>query len=561
MGSVVFIILRRMRAPLITLIVIYAVSVLGLVLIPGVDGNGKPTPPLSFFHAFYFVSYTASTIGFGEIPSAFSDAQRMWATLAIYLSVIGWTYSILTILALFSDKSFQQALAASRFERRVRRLGEPFYLVCGCGETGSLVLRSLDPLGIRCVVLESDEARIAELELEDFRSDVPALVADAAQPQTLLLAGLAHRKCRGVLALTDSDEVNLAVAVAVRLLNPGIPVLCRAEQPEMQTRMLAFGANHVIAPFDIFGESLGQAVHAPACFRLHEWLIGTPGTRQKVAGDPPRGRWVVCGYGRFGRSVVAHLAREGMDIVLLDPDPKAAPGFRVVQGSGIEEAALREAGILGAEGFVAGTDDDINNLSIALAARQLNTGLFMVVRQNQLARQPLFEAFDADLTVIPSEIVAHGCLALLITPLLPEFLQRIKEQDDDWAWALLAHLRMRLGDRVPECWAVCLDPEGAGAVHHWLASTELTLSAILRDPAGREETLAAVPLLLRRDGECHLLPDAGESLRQGDEILFAGQRESRAAQGLLLQNANALSYVATGDEGSQGWLWRQISRQ
>ncbi len=31
---------------------------------------------MSLFHAFYVVSYTATTIGFGEIPNAFSDAQR-----------------------------------------------------------------------------------------------------------------------------------------------------------------------------------------------------------------------------------------------------------------------------------------------------------------------------------------------------------------------------------------------------------------------------------------------------------------------------------------------------
>jgi hypothetical protein len=72
-ASVFFLALRRMRAPLIVLIVIYALSTLGLTLIPGIDAQGQPAPPMSFFHAFYFVSYTASTIGFGELPVAFSE--------------------------------------------------------------------------------------------------------------------------------------------------------------------------------------------------------------------------------------------------------------------------------------------------------------------------------------------------------------------------------------------------------------------------------------------------------------------------------------------------------
>ena len=36
-SATIFVIMRRMRAPLIILIVIFAISVLGLVLIPGQD--------------------------------------------------------------------------------------------------------------------------------------------------------------------------------------------------------------------------------------------------------------------------------------------------------------------------------------------------------------------------------------------------------------------------------------------------------------------------------------------------------------------------------------------
>ena len=39
-SATIFLVLRRMRAPLIVLIVIFAVSVLGLTLIPGQDAAG-----------------------------------------------------------------------------------------------------------------------------------------------------------------------------------------------------------------------------------------------------------------------------------------------------------------------------------------------------------------------------------------------------------------------------------------------------------------------------------------------------------------------------------------
>jgi hypothetical protein len=144
----------------------------------------KPPQPLSFFHAFYFISYTATTIGFGEIPNAFSDAQRMWVIVCIYLSVVGWSYSVITLIGLLQDKGFQNTLTTSRFVRRVRRLKEPFYLVCGCGETGNLICRNFDRLGQAFVVLEKDELRVEELDLQDFKTDTPPWQPMPACPKT-----------------------------------------------------------------------------------------------------------------------------------------------------------------------------------------------------------------------------------------------------------------------------------------------------------------------------------------------------------------------------------------
>ena len=94
----IFLIMRRMRAPLIILIVIFAVSVIGLTLIPGQDADGAPWR-MGFFDAFYFMSYTATTIGFGELPYPFTGAQRLWVMGTIYLTVIGWAYAISALLA------------------------------------------------------------------------------------------------------------------------------------------------------------------------------------------------------------------------------------------------------------------------------------------------------------------------------------------------------------------------------------------------------------------------------------------------------------------------------
>ncbi|MEJ2468939.1 MAG: portal protein, partial [Campylobacterales bacterium] len=60
-NTALFLIIRRLRVPMFVLITTFAISILGMVLIPGVDDQGRPYH-MTFFDAFYFITYTASTI-------------------------------------------------------------------------------------------------------------------------------------------------------------------------------------------------------------------------------------------------------------------------------------------------------------------------------------------------------------------------------------------------------------------------------------------------------------------------------------------------------------------
>lgn len=558
MNSIFFLVLRRMRAPLILLIGIYAVSVLGLTLIPGVDANGAAAPPLSFFHAFYFISYTATTIGFGEIPTAFSDAQRLWVTLCIYLTVIGWSYSIVTLLALLQDKGFRNTLVASRFARRVRRINVPFYLVCGCGETGGLICHTLDLLRQAFVVLEKEEWRVQELDLEDFKTDTPALAADARLPANLVLAGLDHGKCAGVLAVTNDEEANLAIAIAVRLLRPEIPVLARARNPRITANMASFGTDHIVNPFERFAEYLALAAAAPERFRLIEILTALPGTPLPEPQRPPRGRWIVCGYGRFGRAVVRHLVPAGVVPTVIDPDGNGPDGSSV-RGLGTDSATLIEAGVHDASGIVAGTSNDVDNLAIAVTARELNPRLFVVTRQNQVSNGLLFDAFEGDFCMVPSRIVAQECIAILTTALLTRFLTVVREADEDWSARLADQLQALCEGLVPEVWSVRLDaPEAAATRRALTTGRSVRMGDLLRDSAERAHTLAVLPLMIERESGPLILPQADLLLRAGDHLLLAGSHVARSRLDLTVRNANALDYVLTGRDKSGGWLWQRL---
>ncbi len=551
-----FLILRRMRAPIIVLIVIYAISVCGLTLVPGVDAAGRAAPPLSFFHAFYFISYTATTIGFGEIPNAFSEAQRLWVTICIYLTVIGWSYSVVTLIALLQDKGFQNTLTQNRFARRVGRLHEAFYLICGCGETGSLVAHAFDRHHQAFVVLEKDEMRVEELDLQDFKTDIPALAGDARVPDTLLLAGLRHPKCRGVLAISNDEDANLAIAIAVRLLNPAIPVIARARSPLVMANLASFGTDHVINPYQRFAEYLALAIAAPERYRLLEILTGLPDAPLPVAHNPPAGNWILCGYGRFGHALVEHLRPTGIALTIIDP--AGTDGESGIAGYGTEAETLLAAGIMDAQGIIAGSDDDINNLSIAMTASELKPELFVVARQNHHANAPLFAAYGADFTMVATRIVAQEAIALLMTPLLAHFLSALRQQETASCAALIERIASLNAGRTPLLREVSLDADDSPAVWQALQhGREIRLRQLLVDTGESSRQYSTLALLLLRDKKPLFLPAPDWPLQPDDQLLLATRNDEWRQIELCLKNANELEYLLTGRE-QPGWLWQRL---
>ena len=229
MNEIVYLIFRQVRAPMLALLAAYSVAILGMILIPGVDKEGRAVH-MSIFHAFYWVSYTATTIGYGEVPHAFSEEQRLWVAFSIYYTVPAWFYAIGKLITLMQDATFQQALAEMRFAGKVARLNERFVIVCGFGEAGMHLVRRLLNAGFRCVVIEKDKNRTSKMALDAELHNVLAVTGDASDVELLTRAGIRSPHCRAVVAITDREDVNIKVALAAKLLSsnhPHFQIICR----------------------------------------------------------------------------------------------------------------------------------------------------------------------------------------------------------------------------------------------------------------------------------------------------------------------------------------------
>lgn len=536
-----FIVLRRMRAPIVVLIVIFNVFIIGLTQMPGVDDNGDPYR-MSVLDALYFVSYTATTIGFGELPYTFTPQQRMWVTAMIYASVLGWAYTFGSLFRLLREGSFKSALAAQRFHQKVRGLQEPFQIIAGYGHAGRVVGASLDDAGHRFVVVDGHPAQVDLVHSDALHFDVPALVADARQPGVLGLAGLGHPRCEGILAITDDDEVNLAIVMAARLLRPDVPVVARCDNRRTQERMREFSPTAIVNPYLRYGETLAMALERPVTYRLVSWLTSPAGTElPPLRPGLADGRWVVHGKTYFGQEIAEDLRRHGLDVVITD----------VARDEDLEEVV----------GLVAATDEDSTNLAMAAHVRRFDPNIFLSVRQESHQTGPLVAAFGFDSVLIPSDVVAQEVLARVITPMYRRVVRHVSTRDDVWSQALLERIVDRCGDRVPSSVLVRLDRASAPAVARWLdQGRRLTVGQLLSDPEDRDLPLSAVPLAVFRGGTRTFVPEADHELCPGDRVVLLADDSAFTDLLVTLHHGETVHYLATGERVPSTWVWRSLRR-
>lgn len=535
----VFMVLRRMRTPLVVIVSVFAIMTFGLSMMPGTEENPQR---LSVFDSFYVISYTGLTIGYGEVPHEFSYAQRMWVTATIYACVIAWSYSIGALLSLSQEQTFRQAIKLQRFGRKVRGIQSPFVLVVGYGQAGEAVCRALEDQGREFVILDEDPQRVQQLALDGYSSDHPGFAASGRDPRMLGLAGLAHDQCEAVLALTDNDETNLSVVMTVNLLRPELMVIARCSDREHAQQMHDFAADVIINPFDRYGAYLVMALRRPSGFRLASWLMSKRGSELPHRLEHlTEGQWVVCADGTFGFEVTRDLESAGLDVVLVDP-------------------AEGRPDVSDAVGFIAGAESDIVNLANAAHARIENDQLFIAIRQNSAVNQAPLMAFDADSVFIPTDLLAREAVARITSPNYWSFIDHVLHEDDEWDSRVMDEIVAVVGDETPISNRLDLDYAHAPAVVRWLQEHELRLGDLLRDPNERDIRLAVYPAVLVRAGRRIFTPDMDELLKEGDTLLFLGREPDLSVVLATGFQDAAVEYVATGRQVATAWFFRQVQR-
>jgi len=546
-NNTIWLIIRRMRVPFLVIIITFSISILGMVLIPGVDDQGHPYR-LSFFDAFYFVSYMASTIGFGEAPYTFTYPQRLWVSFCIYLTVIGWFYGIGSLVALIQDKRLSREIDIARFRSKIKELEEPFTIILGYNNITHQIIDRLNQEGIRVVVVDKSEEKIDALDLENFIPEVPALTADVTNPETIKLAGIHKKNCQAVVSLFEDDVKNTKIALLCKLLNKNVKLVIKSTTKTQTEHLKNLGVRYIEDPFKFISNRFYLALTSESLWLLEMWIFGhilKVRNREKM----PKGKYIICGYGRMGHALEEALKKAKIEYSYIDIKSVEYKREKesAVFGDAEDYQMLIDAGIKKASAIIAATKDDLINLTILATAKKLNKDIYTIGRENTLDDISIFRSARINRVYILEQILAEFTYLFIARPLAYRFVRLLHQKDEKWGKALVKRMKSKLGEN-PIHFEIEITEDTAYALYHKLKDgKEITLGELKRSREDWTKRLDLIFLFCKFGKDDYIiLPEDDVKIRIGTRLLIAATEESKIDFEYIINNYYELRYVLTG---------------
>ncbi|MFN6964936.1 MAG: potassium channel family protein [Pyrinomonadaceae bacterium] len=210
----------------------------------------------ALLQSIYVATQTVTTVGYGD-HTPVSAAGRAFAVLFMLAGAGTVLYALSVLAQAVVQTEVLEVLGRRRRLKEMEKLSDHF-IVCGAGRVGIRIIRSLRRQGLKFVVIESDERKIADLS----ESGTLVLAGDATDEADLIAAGV--ERARALATCLPDDAANVYTVLTARGLNPSLHIVARAVEEQAEDKLIRVGANRVVAPTIIGSRSMARALLNPA---------------------------------------------------------------------------------------------------------------------------------------------------------------------------------------------------------------------------------------------------------------------------------------------------------
>lgn len=214
-----------------------------------------------------------------------------------------------------------------------------------------------------------------------------------------------------------------------------------------------------------------------------------------------KSHFIVCGYGRVGRSASEELKKSGVPILVVDRSEERVEraiqaGLLAVAADSTRDEVLRDVGIDRARGLIAALSTDADNTYLILTAKALNPLLPVATRVSEEESERKLRRAGADVVFAPYTITGQRLSQSLLKPHVNEFIDFTTGND------------MGLDIRIEQV---------------QVSATSEYVSKSLRQAQLRAE-LGVIVLAIRKvSGQMIFNPPADAEIGAGDHLIVMGQ--------------------------------------
>ena len=230
-------------------------------------------------------------------------------------------------------------------------------------------------------------------------------------------------------------------------------------------------------------------------------ILGRRSLDKKI--DRLKNHYIVCGYGRIGKTLCTILKRKAVDLVVIEKDQDVIPvmvedKIFYISGDAGDEANLIKAGIQHAKGLIAVLATDTDNVFLVLTARQLNPDIYIMANASRNESKPKLLAAGANRVELPYDMGAVSMAQRIIRPTVTNFLN-----------LALAQKRKDIQmEEIP------------------VSSSSELVNVMLKDSGIRQQFNLIIIAVKKSDDSMLFNPSFEAVIESGDTVIAVGQEEN-----------------------------------